>query len=87
MLHDGPEHIFLAAPTRSGKGVGIIMPTAITWHNSAFFFDPKQELWIHTSGYRKRVMGQKVMKFEPLCTDGSGARWNPYTEIDFRGLK
>ena len=30
MLHDGPEHIFLAAPTRSGKGVGIIMPTAIT---------------------------------------------------------
>ncbi|MBR3721661.1 MAG: type IV secretory system conjugative DNA transfer family protein [Selenomonadaceae bacterium] len=87
MLHDGPEHIFLAAPTRSGKGVGIIIPTAITWHNSAFFFDPKQELWIHTAGYRKRVMGQKVMKFEPLCVDGSSARWNPYTEVDFRGLK
>ncbi|MBR2216052.1 MAG: type IV secretory system conjugative DNA transfer family protein [Selenomonadaceae bacterium] len=87
MLHDGPEHVFLAAPTRSGKGVGIIIPTAITWHNSAFFFDPKQELWIHTAGYRKRVMRQKVIKFEPLCSDDSGARWNPYAEIDFRGLK
>lgn len=87
MLHNGPEHIFLAAPTRSGKGVGIIIPTAITWHNSAFFFDPKQELWVHTAGYRRRVLGQKTIKFEPLCTDGSGARWNPYTEVDFHGLK
>ena len=44
---DGVPHLYIkpmAAPTRSGKGVGIIIPTAITWHNSAFFFDPKQEL-------------------------------------------
>ena len=84
MLHDGPEHILLLAPTRSGKGVGIITPTGIIWKHSIFFFDPKAELWNMTSGWRKKHHKQKVMKFEPLCKDGSGARWNPFAEINFQ---
>lgn len=84
MLHDGPEHILLLAPTRSGKGVGIITPTGIIWKHSIFFFDPKAELWNMTSGWRKKHHHQKVMKFEPLCKDGSGARWNPFAEINFQ---
>lgn len=84
MLHDGPEHILLMAPTRSGKGVNTIIPTGITWKASIFFFDPKGELWANTAGYRKNVLGQKVMKFEPLCMDGSTNRWNPLAEINFR---
>ena len=84
MLHDGPEHILLMAPTRSGKGVNTIIPTGITWKASIFFFDPKGELWGNTSGYRKKVLHQKVMKFEPLCIDGSSNRWNPLAEINFR---
>lgn len=84
MLHDGPEHILLMAPTRSGKGVNTIIPTGLVWKASIFFFDPKGELWAMTSGYRKQVLHQKVMKFEPLCIDGSTNRWNPLAEINFR---
>lgn len=84
MLHDGVEHIMLMAPTRSGKGVSTIVPTGLTWKNSIFFFDPKGELWALTSGYRKYVLGQKVLKFQPLCADGSSARWNPLAEIRYR---
>lgn len=83
MLHNGPEHILLMAPTRSGKGINTIIPTGITWKNSIFFFDPKGELWANTSWYRKNILHQKVMKFEPLCIDGSTNRWNPLAEINF----
>ena len=84
MLHDGPEHILLMAPTRSGKGVNTIIPTGLIWAHSIFFFDPKGELWQNTSMYRQKYMHQKVLKFEPLCTDGSAARWNPFAEVNFR---
>lgn len=84
MLHDGVEHILLMAPTRSGKGVCTIVPTGLIWKHSIFFFDPKGELWGLTSGYRKKYLHQKVLKFEPLCVDGSAARWNPLAEINYR---
>ena len=84
MLHDGVEHMLLMAPTRSGKGVCTIIPTGLIWKHSIFFFDPKGELWNLTSGYRKNVLKQKVLKFQPLCTDGSAARWNPLAEVNYR---
>ena len=84
MLHDGVEHILLIAPTRSGKGVNTIIPTGLVWRHSIFFFDVKEELWQATAGYRQKVLGQKVMKFAPLVSDGSSARWNPLAEINFR---
>ena len=84
MLHDGPEHILLMAPTRSGKGVSTIVPTGCIWNHSMFFFDPKGELWQLTSSYRQKGLGQKVLKFEPLCRDGSTCRWNPLAEINIR---
>jgi type IV secretion system protein VirD4 len=31
LRHDGPEHILCFAPTRSGKGVGLVVPTLLTW--------------------------------------------------------
>ena len=87
MLHDGVEHILLMAPTRSGKGVSTIVPTGLIWKHSIFFFDPKGELWGLTSGYRKHVLRQKVLKFQPLCKDGSAARWNPLAEINYRSFE
>ena len=83
MLHDGVEHILLIAPTRSGKGVNTIIPTGLVWRHS-IFFDVKEELWQATAGYRQKVLKQKVMKFAPLVSDGSSARWNPLLEINFR---
>ena len=84
MLDNGKTHGLLVAPTRSGKGVNTVVPTGICWRESIFFFDPKGELWQFTSGYRKKMLKQKVLKFQPLCDDGSGARWNPLAEIDYR---
>ncbi len=42
LLHDDSEnHVLLTAPTRRGKGVGVIIPTLLTWEGSAVILDPK----------------------------------------------
>ena len=35
LRHAGPEHILAFAPTRSGKGVGLVIPTLLAWEESA----------------------------------------------------
>jgi len=74
------RHAFVAAPTRGGKGVGIVVPACLTWSESLFVNDPKGELFELSSWYRKHKMGQLVFKFDPACTDGTGCRFNP---LDF----
>jgi len=75
------KHLAVIAPTRSGKGVGLIIPTLLGgWRSSVIVNDIKSENWGVTAGYRKR-MGHKVIKFEPTALDGSSARWNPLEEI------
>lgn len=81
MRDDSSAHILLLAPTRSGKGVCVIIPTCLTWTHSIFVTDVKGENWIKSAGYRKKYMGQKCIKFEPLNNDGSSAKWNPLSEI------
>lgn len=81
-LHDNSnKHLAVVAPTRSGKGVGLIIPTLLGgWTESCIVNDIKSENWGVTAGYRKK-MGHTVIKFEPTATDGSTARWNPLNEI------
>lgn len=43
LRHDGPEHVLAVAPTRSGKGVGLVLPTLLTWTGSAVVHDIKGE--------------------------------------------
>lgn len=75
------KHLAVVAPTRSGKGVGLIIPTLLgSWNESCVVNDIKSENWGITAGYRKK-MGQKVIKFEPTADDGSTARWNPLDEV------
>jgi type IV secretion system protein VirD4 len=75
------KHLAVIAPTRSGKGVGLIVPTLLGgWKESVIVNDIKSENWGITAGYRKK-MGQVVVKFEPTAEDGSSARWNPLDEI------
>jgi len=33
LRHDGPEHVLCFAPTRSGKGVGLVVPTLLSSHH------------------------------------------------------
>lgn len=80
LTHDGPEHILAFAPTRSGKGVGLVLPTLLSWPHSAVIHDIKGEAWALTAGYRK-AKGHKVLKFEPANEDGSSVRFNPLEEI------
>jgi len=80
LRHSGPEHILTYAPTRSGKGVGLVIPTLLSWQHSAVIADLKGELWALTAGWRKQHANQIVMRFEPASSRGS-ARWNPLDEI------
>ena len=41
LRHDGPEHVMAFAPTRSGKGVGLVIPTLLSWTGSAVIHDIK----------------------------------------------
>lgn len=79
LIHDGAEHILTYAPTRSGKGVGLIVPTLTTWKGSVIATDIKGELWSMTAGYRKQYLNNKVMKFEPASENS--VKWNPFDEI------
>jgi len=38
LRHNGPEHILAFAPTRSGKGVGLVIPTLLAWSESAVIY-------------------------------------------------
>lgn len=80
LRHNGPEHILTFAPTRSGKGVGLILPTLLSWSKSAFISDLKGELYALTAGWRKNYAKNKVLKFEPASLNGC-AKWNPIDEI------
>lgn len=80
LMDNGSSHCLVVAPTRAGKGVGIVLPTMLTWTGSSVVHDIKRELWTMTSGHRK-AMGQKVLKFDPVLSDGSSVRFNPFEEI------
>lgn len=80
LRHCGPEHVLCYAPTRSGKGVGLVVPTLLSWPDSAVITDLKGELWALTAGWRQRHANNKVLRFEPATASGSIC-WNPLDEI------
>lgn len=79
LRHDGPEHMLMVAPTRSGKGVSIVVPTLLTWPASAFVIDIKGELWGLTSGWRHSQAGNECIRLD--LTDPDGPRFNPLDTI------
>jgi type IV secretion system protein VirD4 len=80
LRHDGPEHVLCYAPTRSGKGVGLVIPTLLSWGQSTVVTDLKGELWALTAGWRQKYAKNKVLRFEPAAANGSVC-WNPLDEI------
>jgi type IV secretion system protein VirD4 len=73
----GQQGVALAAPPRSGKGVGVVVPNALTWPGSLVCIDIKKENWTLTAGYRKQC-GQDCFLFDPFAEDGNTAHWNPF---------
>lgn len=80
LRHNGPEHVLTYAPTRSGKGVGLVVPTLLSWPQSCVITDLKGELWALTAGWRQKYAKNKVLRFEPASSNG-GVCWNPLDEI------
>ena len=65
LRHNGPEHVLTYAPTRSGKGVGLVVPTLLSWPESCVITDLKGELWAMTAGWRQKYAKNLVLRFEP----------------------
>lgn len=86
LRHNGPEHVLCFAPTRSGKGVGLILPTLLSWPGSSLTLDIKGENWALTSGWRKS-QGHRTLRFEPADPTGSGCAFNPLDEIRLSSLE
>jgi type IV secretion system protein VirD4 len=82
LRHDGPEHVLCFAPTRSGKGVGLVIPTLLTWSGSAIVHDIKGENWNLTAGFRSGF--SRVLLFDP--TNLQSAAYNPLFEVR-RGIQ
>jgi type IV secretion system protein VirD4 len=77
LRHDGPEHVLCFAPTRSGKGVGLVVPTLLTWPGSVIVHDIKGENWRLTSACRERF--SRLLLFDP--TDAKSSAYNPLLEV------
>ena len=77
LRHDGPEHVLCFAPPRSGKGVGLVVPTLLTWPASAIVHDIKGENWTLTAGFRAKH--GRVLLFDP--TNLSSSAYNPLLEV------
>jgi type IV secretion system protein VirD4 len=81
LQHNGPHHVLAMGPTRAGKGASFVIPTALTWPGSLVVNDPKNgENWLCSAGWRK-AQGQRVLRFDPTCTDGTAAHYNPLLEV------
>ncbi len=81
----GPGHVLVFAPTRSGKGVGVVVPTLLTWPHSALVHDLKGENWHLTAGARRR-MGHICLKFDPTDTSGTSVKYNPLEQVRLRSV-
>ena len=77
LRHNGPEHVLCFAPTRSGKGVGLVVPSLLTWPGSAIIHDIKGENWAITAGWRAKF--GRTLLFDP--TNAGSAAFNPLLEV------
>ncbi len=85
LILDGPRSVSLSAPTRSGKGAGVVVPNCLAWHGSLVALDVKPELYRITAGYRA-MHGQKVYAWAPFSDDARSHGYNPlfYVRSEYR---
>lgn len=80
IVDNAPTHILMCAPSRSGKGVGVVIPTFASWRGSMVVADPKRENLNECGAFRKYVMHHNVIEFAPADSRPT-YRWNPLNEI------
>lgn len=85
----GQQFVMVSAPTRSGKGIGLVIPNLLNYYDSIVSLDIKLELFLKTAGFRKQY--QDVFLFSPdgyFLTEEAkdqglarSHRWNPLSYI------
>lgn len=75
----GTRHALLAAPTRSGKGVGAVIPNLLSYQGSMVVLDIKQEAFDITSKWRSKL--GPTFLFNPFAEDLRTHRWNPFAYV------
>ncbi|TWC97598.1 type IV secretory system conjugative DNA transfer family protein [Sphingobium sp. AEW010] len=81
LRYGGPAHLLTMAPTRSGKGVGTIIPNLLILDRSVICIDPKGENARVTA--RARAAKGKVWCLDPFEVSGQPpARYNPLDRLD-----
>ncbi|GHD21153.1 type IV secretory system conjugative DNA transfer family protein [Tianweitania populi] len=85
MRYDGPAHLLTMAPTRTGKGVGTIIPNLLTADRSVICIDPKGENARIARRARERF--GPVHELDPFGVTGQpSAAFNPLDVLDPDGL-
>ena len=62
----GDGHVLTVAPTRSGKGVGLVVPNLLHYPGSVIVIDPKGENFAVTHRWRKERLGQRIVCIDPF---------------------
>ena len=85
LMFDGAQSVALCAPTRTGKGVSMVVPNCLNWQDSLVALDVKPELADITAGFRARH-GQKVYVWAPFNEEGRSHGYNPlaYIRTEYR---
>ena len=81
LTNNEPIHALVAAPTRSGKGVGIVIPNLLLWPGSVIVLDIKHENYQRTAGARAKK--HPVYMWSPMSEHS--ASFNPLDFITASG--
>jgi len=80
LRHDGPEHLLAFAPTRSGKGVGLVIPSLLAWsERRSPSMTSRVRTGAKTAGFRAK-QGTSLFQVLPSGTEGEFA-FNPLGEV------
>ncbi len=81
VCYDGDSHLMTFAPTGSGKGRGVIIPTLLDYEGSVVVVDPKGENY-RVTARRRRAMGHHVVLLDPFGrfaqSEAELGRFNPF---------
>ncbi len=70
IAYNGSAHLMTVAPTGTGKGRSVVVPTLLTYPGSVVVMDPKGENYAITARARSE-MGQQVIRLNPFDVLGS----------------
>jgi type IV secretion system protein VirD4 len=85
LRYDGPAHLMTMAPTRTGKGVGTIIPNLLTAERSVICIDPKGEN-ARIAGRARRAFGPTRVLDPFGATNEPTAAFNPLDQLDPDGF-